>query len=440
MKNKFYIIIAMFFLSILPASANAEENGVYAKNTNKTVGNVITSKLNSGKATFKLDDYNVNITSTNKNDNNDIIVIKSQDNSLNWVKKQLNSYDVTSAYYITFYKNGAKTMPSGKVTIYFNKSVGKKIISLDLKGNIINVSESYINIETNDQYIALSKYIQSTNKEENNTQNPQETKQAENLVYIDCDQNGMIANDGIKYNGISQIKATDDKLKLAIIPNKGYIVDSVYINNINATPNLKSGFIIVNKGDSVKVTFKKYDKKDNSNNLYTIKGKLTQNNVPLKNVKLVLQNNNIIATTDNEGNYIFKNISSGYQTLLIYNGENLIGYKEFYIENGKETEVKNQNTLKINTNDKNISLNMNINDYEVFFAQIEKPHTTTGTIITNQKNNVNDQGTLVIKITLIIVLIITIITIILLLRRNRKKANPVIESFTRGKNIEILSL
>lgn len=426
MKKTIIFVLAFILISFLPYNTLANEADVYANTTTNTSSNVVTSKLKNGTASFKVGKHDITIVSSDKNDNNDIIAIEVVDKALNWVKKKLNSYTINNAYYITFYKNGKKEMPNGKINVYFNNGIGKKIISIDLKGNIINTSTSNINITTNDQYIALANYNNDIKTRETSKI---ETKE-ENTIFINCEENGLIAIDGITYKGISQIQTDKQKVKVAIIPNYGYIVDNIYVNDINSNDNIKSGFILIDKGDSLKISFKKNS--EPRTQYYSLYGKINQNGITLKNVKIIIDNGNISTNTDNEGYFAINNISDGHHTIAIYNGKNLIGFKEFFVKSDNKTEIEQPNIIAINNNSKKAKLDLNIDDYEIYFMRISEANKTNqNSLGINREQSNNEKRYLCIIITIILVLLI--IFIIFIIKRKKKKDNS-------EEEIEILKI
>lgn len=408
-------------ITISPLSSKALESNVNANVQTSTTG-AIQITLKNGIAKVKLGNYYVTVKSTNNTDNYDVVIIPSSSENLNWLSNSLKSYKILNAYNISFYKNGKKTMPKGKITMHFMESVGKKIFFLDSNGNQISTNESYINVTSNDGYVVVGE------KMNNKAQTP---KTSENKIYIDCDKNGSVALDGIIYKGTQQISINKGKIKLAIIPNQNYEISQVLVNDSDYTNIVAGGFIYLKKGDSIKILFKK--ETNFSAPTYNLSGRVTQNNKPLKNVKVVLHSKEMITLTNNKGYYEFKNVPTGHHTISIYNGKNLIGYKDFNIKSGNITSIDQIETININSLIKNITLNMDIKNYEINFTSIKEKQETSD-VINNPsqgKNNQNNENALIKLLSVIIIALILLI--ICLKRKHKTKHEP-------KEQIEILKL
>ena len=166
---------------------------------------------------------------------------------------------------------------------------------------------------------------------------------------------------------------------------------------------------------------------------YNLSGRVTQNNKPLKNVKVVLHSKEMITLTNNKGYYEFKNVPTGHHTISIYNGKNLIGYKDFNIKSGNITSIDQIETININSLIKNITLNMDIKNYEINFTSIKEKQETSD-VINNPsqgKNNQNNENALIKLLSVIIIALILLI--ICLKRKHKTKHEP-------KEQIEILKL
>ncbi len=341
MKKHIFIIIS--FLIIL-SPVKALETDVYA-NTNQKVENATKIKLENGKNTIKIDNNKLNITSTNKEDNNDIVIIKASKEVLNWIKSK--GYNISKAYRLSFYINGTKNMPQGKLSIN-NKN--EKIIILNSKGNKLK------DITENDIYICTLENTALENIKE------------ENKIYIDCDKKGVVAINGIMYKD-GEIKVDDSQIKIAIIPNKDYQIDKILINGIDKSNMSKGGFITASKGENIKITFK--EKAPSEGKTYNILSKIMKNGEILKNVKIIFDGKIIETSIDKNGYYKLKNIYTGYHNIQIFEKNNLIGYKEFFIDSSSNSQI-NDNRIEINEKINKIILNMSINDYELNFLEVKE--------------------------------------------------------------------
>ncbi len=132
---------------------------------------------------------------------------------------------------------------------------------------------------------------------------------------------------------------------------------------------LKGGFITASKGENIKITFK--EKVPSEGKTYNILSKIMKNGQILKNAKIIFDGKIIETNIDKNGYYELKNIYTGYHTIQIFEKNNLIGYKEFFIDSSSNSQI-NDNRIEINEKINKIILNMSINDYELNFLEVKE--------------------------------------------------------------------
>ena len=118
---------------------------------------------------------------------------------------------------------------------------------------------------------------------------------------------------------------------------------------------LKGGFITASKGENIKITFK--EKVPSEGKTYNILSKIMKNGQILKNAKIIFDGKIIETNIDKNGYYELKNIYTGYHTIQIFEKNNLIGYKEFFIDSSSNSQI-NDNRIEINEKINKIILNM----------------------------------------------------------------------------------
>lgn len=339
MKKYFLFICLLFLINICNLQALGYSGSVNAK---YDVINENFYKLSLSNKESILDLNNVKISIIgNDYANVDAIIIPVKDNALNWLKERVN-YDI-NGYYVTFYKAGKKYQMNDDVNIKIETKDYNSISLIDNNGKIITnetILNNYSFESDNSIYIALYNKSYKTAK-------------------LDISSGGLLVINKKLYNSNSLISDIENNVQIVIIPDAGYVLDKIYINDVDYTKEVNNGFLYINAIEDnslIKVTFKE-DKSINNGNL-SLSGYIYKNNIPISNALVEIHSNKMVTYTNNEGYFEFKNVSYGKHSITVYENNNIIGYREFVIENIKNNKqdiidnyilnTKNRSTLKYN--------------------------------------------------------------------------------------------
>ena len=360
--NKMIKFLVVVFLLCCSFNVYSESHDVIAKYSESQ--NVVTYEggISNGISTIKADKgtFTLKVDSSDLNGVN-VVVIKLSDDALSWIKNYTNSND---NYYFYFRKDDLDVNVSDKITIYY-KSLDQKekqIAILNYDGDIVSKGNNTISTYKTNFYVSIS----AIEKEKN----------SKKTLELDIDSNGKVMIDGTLYEGISNYLTDDSSVKAAIIPNNGYKVDNIKLNDVDITNSLKNGFVTVNLDSSsmLRVKFTLVDTKSVEDG-YKISGKVIVAGEAVPDAVVIL-NDDVKTVTNASGEYYFENVPLGDNSILVMKDGKGIGFATFRILasdiNEFETYDDDVFTIEMGQNNLTFVMDLKVNeDYSIDFKNVE---------------------------------------------------------------------
>ncbi|NLA77192.1 MAG: carboxypeptidase regulatory-like domain-containing protein [Clostridiales bacterium] len=123
--------------------------------------------------------------------------------------------------------------------------------------------------------------------------------------------------------------------ELIIRGQKNHVIKSAFLNGEDITAAIDNGFYLFSPVFEDKTLTLITEKSTPPDNLrFTVKGTVTQNGKPVKDVELELRSEPKTDTTDRNGAFRFEDVESGHHSLTALLGGKIVGYMEFELVSG----------------------------------------------------------------------------------------------------------
>ena len=145
------------------------------------------------------------------------------------------------------------------------------------------------------------------------------------------------------YKGISGVEVNVERLsepRLLIRAESSKVIKSVTVNGMDVTDLIHGGYLELDPVYEDKViSVITEDEPVTSKDTYTVKGKVTMNGQPLADVDLELRSTLMVTRTDNDGNFVFNNVTPGVHSLTALKDGKVIGYLSFTLQKDSKADV-----------------------------------------------------------------------------------------------------
>jgi len=256
MKKIIFLSLILFCFGI---SVYAESHDVSAKYGIMYSDDVLIVNLNKNKKTVNIDDYYVDISSSEKID---VVIIKMENSEKNYARSFTN---LENNYFIMFYRNGTKVT---NCNVDIDIKSDKKAISVyDNYGNILNISNNVINLTENDYIFTFVDKPTTINNYVMTDINSKIT---------DIDNIGLGANSNVLIYNKNILIDNKDKLGTgykAIIKNSNIVNEYIIIVKGDTT-----GDAIINLNDITRL-YHYYKKIEQMNEMFVLAGDVAKNAV-----------------------------------------------------------------------------------------------------------------------------------------------------------------
>ena len=186
-------------------------------------------------------------------------------------------------------------------------------------------------------------------------------------------------NAKVFYEGFSGAEFTVGRLsqpRLLIRAESGKVIKSVMINGEDVTEELHGGYLDlapIYEDKAIAVTTE--DEPIAPADTYTVKGKVTLNGQPLRDVSLELRSTLKTTTTDQNGTFAFTEVAPGAHSLTALRDDKVIGYLSFELRKDNKADVSLSEdgtyTVSVDQNGAGVELHLVLNEEKGILAPAE---------------------------------------------------------------------
>ena len=355
----FLVVVFLFSFSF---NVYAESHDVVAKYNESQ--NIVTYEgtISNGSSTIKVDNGTFTIK-TNSSDVNgvNLVIIKLSGDALNWIKNYTDSND---NYYLYFSKNELDVNITDKVAVTYDSfdNNEKQLVILNSNGDTVSKGNGNASAYKTNFYVSVSNIVKDV--------------VSKKTLELDINSNGKVMIDGTMYEGVSKYSSNEDAVKVAIIPNSGYEVASIKLDDKDITSSLKNGFVIVDLKNSSKLSVDfSLIETENISEGYKISGKVLVDGKAISDAVVIL-NDDAKTVTNTSGEYHFDNVPEGVNSILIMKDGKGIGFATFKIvaSDNNEFDAYEDDVFTIEMGQNNLTFVMDLNvndDYSIDFSNVE---------------------------------------------------------------------